>query len=202
MLGEYLMSDKLKEIQIKCKGSMYLDIEQLQPFQGNLKDLSKDNYDKLRKQIIELGFSEPICIWKDESGPIPKYNILNGHQRIRVLTEMKKAEGYKIPKIPVVEVEASTEHEAKKKVLALTSQYGEITKEGLFEFASVNNIDLPTLEEFRFPEINIDNFKAEFFDMPIESDKDGAKELDESEFSEFEHTCPKCGFEFNGNAET
>lgn len=188
----------LKEVQIKCKGSMTLELEQLTPFQGELKELSKANHDKLRKQIIELGFSEPICVWKNEN----KYYILNGHQRLRVLTEMKKAEGFKIPRLPVVEVEAETEHEAKKKVLALTSQFGNITGQGLFQFASEANIDLPTLEDFRFPEINLDAFKAEFFDMPLESDKEGAQELDESEFSEFEHTCPKCGFEFNGNAET
>lgn len=27
---------------------------------------------------------------------------------------------------------------------------------------------------------------------------EGAKELDPEEFSEFDHTCPRCGFEFNG----
>lgn len=151
----------LKEIQIKCQGAATLELEQLAPFQGNLKDLSKENYNKLRKQILELGFSEPICVWKNEN----KYHVLNGHQRLRVLTEMKKAEGFKIPRIPVNWVEAETEHEAKKKVLALTSQFGEINNQSLFEFASLNNIDLPTLEDFRFPEIDLDKFKEEFFDI-------------------------------------
>jgi DNA modification methylase len=164
----------IKEVQIKCKGSMTLELEQLEPFQGNLKDLSKENYNKLRKQIIELGFSEPICVWKNEG----KYNILNGHQRVRVLTEMKKAEGWKVPRLPVVEVEAATEFEAKKKVLSLTSQYGALSNESLFEFASLNNIDLPTLEDFRFPEIDLDKFKAEFFDEPVEglTDEDSVPE--------------------------
>lgn len=27
---------------------------------------------------------------------------------------------------------------------------------------------------------------------------EGAEEYDEDEFSEFEHQCPRCGFEFNG----
>lgn len=191
------MLDKLKEIQIKCQGAATLELEQIEPFQGNLKELSKGDYNKLRKQIIELGFSEPIGVWKHEG----KYKCISGHQRVRVLTELKRSEGYKIPRIPVSFIEAETEHEAKKKILAMAAQFGALTGQGLFEFASLNNIDLPTLEDFRFPEINIDNFKAEFFDMPLESDKDGAKELNESDFSEFEHTCPKCGFEFNGNAD-
>jgi len=156
----------IKEIQIKCKGSMSLELEQLEAFQGNLKDLTKENYNKLRKQILELGFSEPICVWKNDG----KYNILNGHQRVRVLTEMKRAEGYKIPRLPVVEVEADSEHEAKKKVLSLTSQFGEISNASLFEFASINNIDLPTLEDLRFPEILMDSFREEFFDSKTNVD--------------------------------
>lgn len=30
-------------------------------------------------------------------------------------------------------------------------------------------------------------------------DIEGSKELDEDEFSTFDHTCPKCGFEFDGD---
>jgi hypothetical protein len=187
----------LKEIQVKCKGSMYLELEQLEVIQGDLKNLSKENYNKLRKQIIEQGFSAPFFIWRDDSGPKVKYKIIDGTQRYRVLTELKRSEGYKIPKLPVAEIEAETEFEAKKKLLSFVAQYGELTSEGLFKFISDSNIDLPTLEDFRFPEINLDSFKAEFFDMPLDSDKEGAQELDESEFSEFEHKCPKCGLEFN-----
>lgn len=178
------MNDRLKEIQIKCKGSMTLELEQLTPFQGGLKDLSKENYDKLRKQILELGFSEPICVWKDESGPRPVYNILNGHQRVRVLSEMKRSEGYKVPRLPVVEVEAESEFEAKKKVLSLTSQFGEITNESLFEFASIANIDLPTLKDFRFPELDMKKFEQSFFEDPPEPKPTKPKK------------CPECGHEF------
>lgn len=163
----------MKTIEIKCKGSEELDLEQIEAFQGNLKDLSKENYDRLRKQILELGFSAPIAVWKHEG-----HNYcLDGHQRVRVLTEMKRSEGYEIPKLPVVAVEAATEHEAKKKILALASQFGEVTKEGLFEFVSLNNIDLPTLEGFRLPEIDMPKFEAEFFDAPVKQEDVDAGEL-------------------------
>jgi site-specific DNA-methyltransferase (adenine-specific) len=40
------------------------------------------------------------------------------------------------------------------------------------------------------------------FDIDKENNKEsnitGSKELNEDEFSQFEHQCPKCGFEFNG----
>lgn len=164
----------IKEVKVTCEAAALVDLEFILPFQGNLKDLSKENYNKLRKQIIELGFTSPFIVWKNEG----KYWCCDGHQRLRVLTEMKKSEGFRIPKLPVVFVEAATEHEAKKKILALTSSFGEITSQGLFEFASLNNIDLPTLEDFRFPEIDLDKFKSEFFDEPVEglTDEDSVPE--------------------------
>jgi hypothetical protein len=171
---------KLKEIEIKCKGSMTLELNQITPFQGDLKSLSKESYDKLRKQILELGFSSPFHVWKDEG----LYWCLDGHQRLRVLTEMKRSEGYKVPRLPVVEVEAASEFEAKKKVLALTSQFGEITNESLFEFSSFANIDLPTLKDFRFPELDMKKFEQSFFEDPPEEKPKKTK------------TCPECGHEF------
>lgn len=149
-----------KTIRIACQGHTTLDIDKLEAFQGDLKDLSKDNYNKLRKQILELGFSEPVSVWQQGGHNY----LLNGHQRHRVLTEMRRAEKYTVPPIPVNLIDAENEHEAKKKILSLTSQFGEITSQGLFEFASLNNIDLPTIEDFRFPEIDMDKWKAEFFE--------------------------------------
>jgi hypothetical protein len=180
-----------KTIRIACKGSMELELEELIPFQGNLKELSKENYNKLRKSILELGFSAPCFVWKHNRDG--QWMILDSHQRVIVLTEMKRAEGYKIPKLPCVEIEADSEHEAKKKLLAITSNYGQITGEGLYEFASLNNIDLPTIEDFRFPEINMDAWKAEFFDgeiLPGTEDEQG--KLDEKKKTQ----CPECGHEF------
>jgi hypothetical protein len=176
-----------KTIRIACQGHTTLDIDKLEAFQGDLKDLSKDNYNKLRKQILELGFSEPVSVWQHEGHNY----LLNGHQRHRVLTEMRRAEKYDVPPIPVNLIDAENEHEAKKKILSLTSQFGEITSEGLFQFASLNNIDLPTIEDFRFPEINMDNWKAEFFDMPLpeEPNEKDAPEEKEAELK----TCPNCG---------
>ncbi len=179
----------MKKIEIKCTGAGVLDIDDITPFQGNLKELSKENYNKLRKQILELGFSEPASVWKSPDG---KHYAINCHQRLRVLTELRRSEGYEIPPIPVSFIEASSEHEAKKKVLSLTSQFGSMTNESLFEFASNANIDLPTLEDFRFPEIDMGAWKAEFFDMPIDFEEPAEKKAPEEK--EFEtRQCPNCG---------
>lgn len=156
----------MKTIEIKCKGAAVLDISKIEPFQGDLKTLSKKDYDKLRKQILELGFSEPIGVWKDGES----YKCISGHQRLRVLTELRNTEKYHVPEIPISIIEASSEFEAKKKILAMAAAFGEVTGQGLMEFASLNNIDLPTLEDFRFPEIDMETWKQEFFDEIVETE--------------------------------
>lgn len=148
-----------KIVEIKCKGSINLKIEDLNDFQGNLKDLSTENYEKLKNQMLDLGFSEPISVWRNKD----KWWILNGHQRLRTLKKMK-ADGIVIPEIPASEIQAKDIKEAKKKVLALTSQYGQMTNEGLYEFLSEANIQFEELDDFRFPEIDLKDWAKEFLD--------------------------------------
>lgn len=146
-----------KVVEIKCSTGTALDIENIHPFQGDLKKLSKVNEDRLKKKILELGFSEPMSVWEHEG----KNYILNGHQRLSVLRAMRKS-GYTVPEIPVAMVEAKDIKEAKKKVLSLTSQFGEITEEGLFNFMNDSEIDFKDLDGFRLPEINLEKFADEF----------------------------------------
>lgn len=64
------MAEK-KEIVVKCRGAESVSYEKLAPLQGPLKELSSENYVKLRKEILELGFSEPFSVWKNEKKIIP-----------------------------------------------------------------------------------------------------------------------------------
>lgn len=149
-------------IRIACKGAATLDQSKLVEFQGNLKDLTKDNYQRLKKQIVELGFSEPFSVWKQGKS----HNVLNGHQRLRTIREMIK-EGWACPPVPVNMVEAKSLKEAKRKVLALASQYGNLNRQGLYEFIIENDFS-PTdlMENFSFPEVDFPTFNVEFFDKP------------------------------------
>ena len=167
-----------------------MPLEQLKPFQGELKSLSKDNYAKLKAEILELGFSEPVSVWVSDEG----YQILNGHQRVRVLQSLR-GEGFEVPEIPISLVEAVSYKEAKKKVLALTSQYGKIEGQGLYEFMGEAGLDLSDLEPLHFADLDIDEFKAEFFEggpnfQPGTEDEQG--KLDQTQILE----CPECGAAF------
>ncbi|MBT9164550.1 MAG: hypothetical protein DDT23_00551 [candidate division WS2 bacterium] len=66
-----------KLIRITCKYNELVDIGTLKDFQGSLKTLSKEGYEKLKLSIQKYGFTFPIFVWKHRG----KYNIIDGHQR-------------------------------------------------------------------------------------------------------------------------
>lgn len=147
-----------------------IPIADLLPTQGDLKDLTKDNYEKLKKNIERRGFIDPVAVWEDKNGI--KY-ILNGHQRQRVLTN----EGWLEP-IPYFNVPAKTLQEAAAIVLELTSQYGKITQEGLD--AHIAKYDLPEAEIYEATHFDA----LAFYDTSEPEQKveeDEAPEVDESE---------------------
>jgi hypothetical protein len=91
-----------KKVRIECQGAAKLPIGKIEPFQGELKSLSSENYDRLKKSILELGFSFALQVWRHKG----HYYCIDGHQRDRVLTRMAK-EGYEVPPVPVDWVEAA-----------------------------------------------------------------------------------------------
>ena len=119
-----------KAIEIKCKGAGVLDIAQIVDFQGNLKRRGIKDIEKLKTSILKYGFSFPFFIWVNNG---INY-CFDGHGRLMALKELRK-EGYSVPELPVVYVEAKDEDEAKQKLLRLNSQYGQITLESVLDFA-------------------------------------------------------------------
>lgn len=161
---------------IKCAGAGYCDIDDMCDFQGDLKTLSKENYLKFKNELLELGFSEPISVWRS---PDEKIYILNGHQRRRTLLNMR-SEGILIPPVPINFVDADDIKQAKKKVLALTSQWGEMTSDSLLDFCEKNDLEIKSiLDEFRFPELEKDleninkfNLNDDEFDPQVKFETD------------------------------
>lgn len=141
-----------KRVRIACQGAEFRELDDLTEFQGELKNLSDINAGKLRREILELGFSEPVAVW--ERGK--KAHVLNGYQRVRVLRALRQ-EGYVVPPIPVSVVKAGSRQEAKRKVLALTSQYGRVTQGGLLALLADAGLSVEEAEgRFAFPELDFD----------------------------------------------
>lgn len=101
-------------------------IADLLPTQGDLKDLTEVNYNKLKNVIERRGFSYPVYVWEDKDKVL---HLLDGHQRQRVLNR----EGWNEP-IPYLKVPARDLKEAMARLLEITSQYATITQEGIDEF--------------------------------------------------------------------
>lgn len=141
------------EVVIKCKGAFECDLDSLEKIQGDLKELTPENYEKLKKQILELGFIAPFFIWENNN----KFKCIDGHQRLATLTSMRE-EGISMPaKFPCVSIEAKNLKEAKRMVLAVSSNYGTMTTLGLEGF--MKGLDM-NLEEcasnFTFDAVDFD----------------------------------------------
>lgn len=149
----------MEQVESAIKELVKLPITALEEFQGNLKDLTEENYARAKKSILKLKYSFAVHAWENEG----KYYILDGHQRVRAMLKMAD-EGYAIPSIPTVLVEADSFKQAKEKVLAGTSQYGQMTGQGLYEFISESQLDWrDVVRDNRFPEIEPTAFIGEFY---------------------------------------
>jgi hypothetical protein len=165
-------------------------LDDLIPSQGDLKTLSHENYLKLKSEILTEGFISPFHIWINEHG-LPE--ILDGHQRRLTLITMRDVDKLDVPeKLPCIEVNAPDRQRASRILLALTSQYGTMTKSSFDEYLKQNNIE--TKEAIsRF---TMDAFEMVEFDLKPQKNENS--EIDVDEFGkDLKNQCPSCGFEFD-----
>jgi hypothetical protein len=176
------------QIRIMCEGAKNLPLESLIPTQDQLKELSQDNYAKLKNEILSEGFSFPFFVWQHNN----ENRILDGHHRRLVLIKMRE-EGYEIPDLPCAIVKANNEKEAARKLLAVTSQYAKITDQGLYEFMNKFDIEMNEIKDrFEFNDINMAYFESNFFDgddltiEKVNSGDENSEWVDMPEFKEGE----------------
>ena len=164
-----MKTDKTIQIAVQLKDRLSIDL--LKPLQGDLKVLSDENYAKLKAEILADGFSFAIHVWEDEAKNT--IYILDGHQRYETLKRMKK-EGYKVPEVPVVFVDAEDIEHAKRKLAAAASQYGTFNQDGAEKFFGSFKKFNPSdfTKRFNMPEINHGAFK-----FGKAEDKSPAKEV-------------------------
>ena len=180
--------EKRPEIRVTCKGAALAELSDLVPIQGDLKSLSKEDFEKLKKSILRYGITFPFFVWRRNG----KLALVDGTQRDRVLREIQK-EGYRIPKLPVDFIEAKSEKEAKEKILLLSSQYGKMTNDSLYEFIEEGGLDFPDLKEILdLPQINFGVFERGYRPEPLGEFPSVGEDI------ETDYVCPRCGYEFSG----
>ena len=158
----------MQKIEIKCKGADSLPIDTIKDFQGKLKRITKDNLERLKVSILKNGFVAPIFIWQHEG----RNMALDGHQRIKALLSMRD-EGYDIPLLPVAYIEADNEEDARQKLLAITSQYGEFDLDELNSW--VSNLDAEIAETLRFVD---DKIELDIEEIETEGDDEFEDKID------------------------
>ena len=159
-----------------------LPFRTLKPFQHDAKELSLENCEKLKSRILSVGFCSPVCVWENGEDR----NVLDGHQRISALASLE-AEGYAIPPIPVIRIEADSEKQAQEILLSMISQYGDINKDSDWLRNLVDSFDSSIRDSFVFR------------DHIFEFDLDLGIDIPEPEPEESEQPltcCPNCGHQF------
>lgn len=172
-----------RKIEIKCTGAATAKLEDLVPLQGKLKALDAARYRKLKRALLEHGFSFPFFVWKrpkkeDGKGGASRHDlcILDGHQRDRVLRRLK-AQGYEVPPLPIAFVEAKDETEARKKILLLSSQYGQMSEDSLMEYLKESDLEFDEiLDTADLPQIDLDKLAKKLEEEFLEEES-GAGEL-------------------------
>lgn len=185
------------EVINKIDNLVYKKYEELEGFQEDLKELSKQEYEKLKNSILINGIIAPVYVWNNK--------ILDGHQRVKVLKQLKLS-GVDIPEeIPCVEIVAKSEKQAKKFLLQYVSQHGKITDEGLYSYLHNSTLIkdyFDIKQEIDLPGFNMDMFEKGYITDFTKEDlekaqfaEDKEKEVDENIETDYE--CPKCGHKFS-----
>lgn len=131
----------------------------LKRFQGNMKVLREPQYKKLHQSIESKGFCAPIFLWAGHD------SILDGHQRLNVVEREVNLGHWQIEGegLPVVDIEAADEQDAAEKLLLLSSTYGKIDPQGLYEFTEQHQIPLTEFTLPDLPDFDFDAFKVEYY---------------------------------------
>jgi ParB-like chromosome segregation protein Spo0J len=158
-------------------------IEEVKPYEGNPRSISSAAIEKVAKSLKSFGFRQPIVVDKD-------YFVVVGH------TRLLGAKHLGLKEVPVHVADSLTDAEVKAYRIA-DNKTGELTNwddsllKSELELLKTLEVDL---QDTGFSEKEL--LKA----LAPDSDVDGSQELDGNDFQNFEHKCPKCGFEYDKDA--
>ncbi len=157
-------------------------IKEIKPANYNPRDINPEALKGLIESIKKFGMPQPLIINK-------KTNVLvSGHQRLRA------AQALAFQTVPVVYVELSIPEE---KALNVTLNNQKIAGHFTDQLtALLDEIRVELGDDF-FRDVKLDEIIIPNFDSLEKKTKDGAKEYNAESFSDFDHKCPKCGFEFD-----
>lgn len=125
---------------IKTEPISWMDLEFIQ--QENFKEWVPSGNQKLQDSLLKYQFIDPFKVWEQNG----KLYCLDGRHRFLDLNHLKET-GVEIPDmLPATFIDCENIKEAAELVLVYSSQYAKITDQGLFDFVSKFELELPELE--------------------------------------------------------
>jgi ParB-like chromosome segregation protein Spo0J len=161
------------------------NVSELIPYVNNARTHNEAQIKQIASSIAEYGFTNPILI--DDKG-----GIIAGHGRL----EAARLLNYDA--VPTITLEGLTE--AQKKAYIIIDN--NLALNASWDF-SLLGTEIERLKELEF-DLDLIGFSEHelsiFLDpegLDSNFDMEGVKELEEEDFSNFDHKCPRCGFEFD-----
>ena len=173
---------KIKNRIIKTELIDWRSLEWFQP--PGLKDLDKEEAEKLSLSLEKNDFIQPFNVWKKGK----KVLICDGHHRFMIMQSMEENGDFIFPDLlPANFLRIKNDDEAKKLVLLYSSQYAKFNKDSLADF--IADLDLNDLTDVDIPELDLSDL--------IDDSSDEVGNFEEKDLSpdnvSTEHECPKCG---------
>jgi hypothetical protein len=196
-----------RKLLVTCDTKLLIPLDELHEIQGELKEMTQDRYDKFRRLVLKRGIWFALHVWKEvtpvhskseakrvasvtkrqaKDASVVKWWIIDGHGRRRMFVKLRE-DGYAIPDIPCVEIQAASLKEAKEAVLAASSNFQRATSQGLYEFLEGADIDPQALDDYDLPGIDTALFRAEYYDGTVDIDE--LEEHDPAEKLTFSIAC-------------
>lgn len=125
----------------------------------NFKEWIDDGDEKLVQSILKFQFVDPFKVWQ-EGG---KTYCLDGKHRYLDLIRIEES-GVEVPEeLPATFMQCENISDAAELVLIYSSQYVKISQQGLFDFVSKFDIDIPGLNEsINIPEFSMERYEQKF----------------------------------------
>jgi len=158
-------------------------ISQVEPWEKNPRNIKTKDFERLKKQILELGIYKPLICYKEGD----KYITLGGNMRLLALRELG------IPEVEISIVHPKSEAEKIKYNLSDNDRAGEYDDQALAELIYPHQDEIQ-LEDFKVDlkePVNIREVIESFAPAGID-DQGQLDQISEKEAIQ----CPNCGHEF------
>lgn len=134
--------------------------------QENFKEWIPSGDLKLQASLIKYQFIDPFKVWQDGD----TLYCLDGRHRYLDLKHLLQS-GVDVPdQLPATFLDCENLKEAAELVLVYSSQYAKITNQGLFDFVSKYEIDVPELNDaINIPEFSMERFEQKFDLMDVDN---------------------------------